>query len=125
MCLAVGIATNFFVGRFVDGLPVNEVPAPPLKMCEVHGAVMLLDHVPVKYGLRVATIPRLEAEQELFPNSNHFVDGNCGHDIGKDALVYFCPLCRAAQAEREQKDGDHAETFWEPCGRVDSFKFVR
>ena len=116
---AIGI-TATFAWHFVSELTANEieVPSQPLKVCEVHGVVMLAEHARVKYGSRVATIPWWDARRKLFPNSNRFLEKGCEHLAGEDAedaLIYYCQLCRAAHSAREHENGEY-ETYMRPCG---------
>lgn len=113
MCFATGIITDF-VWHFDGNLPKNEAPAPPVKVCKVHGVRMLLEPVPVKYELHnVLNITEVEAQQQWFPNSNRFGEGECEPP---NVAVYYCPLCRAAQASWEKMKGYHTSRKEIRCG---------
>ena len=106
LTFASGVATAY-VPQVVGGLTVDEaeVPAPHMKFCEVHGAAMHLERVPVRRGpLSVTSISHLIAEERHYPHANRFVEeAFCERRSGQTALVYACPLCRVAQATHVEK----------------------
>ena len=70
------------------------------EVCEVHHRKMARKEVPVAYGL----IPlESESDRKAFPHCPEFVRGGCIGGPERTALVYICPDCEKARAERERK----------------------
>ena len=113
MCFAAGVGVNYLAWCLVDAIPEPEVRLPLIKVCQVHGTVMSLEPVPVKYETGVVlSIHDLEARDMFFPNSNHFGRPKCQPP---DALVYYCPSCRSAQARWEKRKGYWNSAEDGPC----------
>ena len=108
MCFAAGIGAEYLAWRSVDAIHVDEVPSPLAKVCGVHRTNMLIEPVPVEYKLgSILSIHHLYDRQRLFPNSNHFGIPKCRP---ADALIYYCPSCRIAQAKWAKRRG-----YWHPA----------
>ena len=113
LCFAAGVGFNYLAWGLVDAIPEPEVRSPLEKVCELHGTPMLLEPVPVKYELRVIlSVSEVYAKQRLFPNSNHFGVPKCQPP---DALIYYCPSCRAAQARYKKLTGYWSSVEDGPC----------
>ena len=111
VCFAAGVGAEYLSWRLVEAIPVAKVPSPLAKVCEVHGTNMQIEPVPVEYEMGALTsIHPLYYRHYLFPNSNHFGVPKCRP---ADALIYYCPACRAAQAKWEKGRGSHKEDG--PC----------
>ena len=83
--------------------------------CFVHGEPLLLDLVPIEYGLFSMASEYMEVLQTEFPHSADVVLGGCIVGDHAHARVKYCPRCQAAKLRwlmdhpRFTRFGDRAE----------------
>ena len=66
--------------------------------CKVHGTILRLMEVPVRYGLQPPDEELWAARAKLFPNSKRYVLGGCMVGaIGDDYEDLVCDECRKAE----------------------------
>ncbi len=70
--------------------------------CPVHHRPLVLDLVPVSYGLRGIDAELQDARRKQFPYANKESPGGCVVMPWKEALVLYCPACRQAETEWEK-----------------------
>lgn len=76
------------------------------KRCKVHGNTLEEGTAPVRYGLIRLRPDYRNAKREGFPNSWSFVLGGCRVGNRREANVFFCPECRAAESEWTEANPD-------------------
>jgi hypothetical protein len=87
-----------------------------LRICEVHGRELLPDTVEVFHGCLDYAEEYIETRNRLFPNASSGAVSTEGAPCeDKRVVVWYCPACRAAEAEWESAQ----RLRWEnACGRV-------
>ena len=73
-----------------------------VETCHVHNIPLVLDTVPVVYGLLAHISELEEAREKDFPHANTMHAFGCVVMSWKEALVRYCPSCR--KAEKRWKD---------------------
>ena len=88
-------------------LPLSETQMSKMgEKCEVHGEILKLDTVPIRYGLIKFGGDYYKIILAEFPNANSGVLGGCIVMEETDAEVLYCAKCRDAEA-RWQKEHRH------------------
>ena len=67
------------------------------KTCEMHGAGMKMQKIPIVYGMRAEVGGYYKAREELFPNAKPSVSGGCVGGKRKHVEAWVCHKCREAR----------------------------
>ena len=77
--------------------PDYEAVLPREKTCEMHGAGMTMEKVPVTYGMRIGVNGYSRAREEFFPHVTPSVGGGCVRGKEQYVEAWVCPKCREAR----------------------------
>lgn len=74
--------------------------------CKVHGVMLRLSKVPIRYGSQVRDEDLWTARAKLFPNSKSFVLGGCSYDLDRyESEQLVCDECRKAEETWRTRNG--------------------
>ena len=98
---------------FLDYLHVSRLPAligesaHRYQQCQLHHEWMRVGDVSIAYGLICFEKEYTDAHKQLFPNAHSYSAGGCVvmSESPKTEKVLYCPSCRKAEAEWQEKHG--------------------